>query len=234
MTTTIGTNLEHIRQSITNTAIRCNRPPENIRLVAVSKRFPTSAIFDAQKHGQLLFGENYIQEAEKKHNELSNDVQLHFIGHLQSNKAKTAAKISSMIETVDRLKLAKALNRHCVDLNKNLDILIQVNIGKDPNKSGVLPEDTEQLVTKVKEFKNLQIRGLMTIPPITNSPEETRPFFQHLKELAIRLSNKDLLPQEEKGLELSMGMSSDYTVAIEEGATLIRVGTAIFGQRPPL
>lgn len=232
-------NLNQVTQNIKTVALECGRDPEEIKLVAVSKRFPVSAIETGLKAGHNLFGENYIQEAAEKYDQLTNsgetNARIHFIGHLQSNKTKTAAAISSMIETVDRLKLARVLNKHLVALNKNLDILIQVNIGKDHNKSGVFPEDAQDLLQAIKDEKltNLSIRGLMTMPPITPDAEEARPFFRNLRQLSQDLAEKSLFTDNQK-IELSMGMSSDYHVAIQEGATLVRVGTAIFGQRPVL
>jgi PLP dependent protein len=226
----IENNLKHIKDTIRSTATKCGRNPADIKLIAVSKRFPASAILEASQYGQTIFGENYIQEAALKHEEVGGKIQLHFIGHLQSNKAKIAASIFDMIETVDNYKLAKTLNRHAENLNRDLKILIQVNIGKDPHKSGVLPEETEKLLESISHLPKLQICGLMTIPPLENTPEESRLHFKKLRELSEILAPKGYF-HNQSTIELSMGMSSDYTVAIEEGATLIRIGTAIFGQR---
>lgn len=231
-------NINTVQHKIRDAAIGCDRKPEDIRLVAVSKRFPHSDIIRGIEAGQKLFGENYIQEAAEKYDSLIQDgatPQLHFIGHLQSNKAKTATEIFSMVETVDRLKLARQLNKHLANLNKTLNILIQVNIGRDQNKSGVLPEDTEALLSAIKEenLEQLIVCGLMTIAPFTADPEDARPFFRDLKTLSLKLSGKELFANDDK-IELSMGMSNDFHVAIQEGATLVRVGTAIFGQRPEL
>lgn len=224
-------NLTAIQENITRTALNCGRDPNSIKLVAVSKRFPVEAILEAHAAGQILFGENYLQEAADKKEFIKDRARFHFIGHLQSNKARVAADIFDMIETIDRVKIASALNRHLQQLNKKLDILIQVNIGYDSDKSGALPEDAEVLLKEVKTLSNLQPKGLMTMPPYTEDLAKKRGFFKDLKLLADELQTKELLP--EKHVELSMGMSSDYQVAIEEGATFIRIGTAIFGQRPP-
>lgn len=224
-------NLTAIQENITRTALNCGRDPNSIKLVAVSKRFPVEAILEAHAAGQILFGENYLQEAADKKEFIKDRARFHFIGHLQSNKARVAAEIFDMIETIDRVKIASALNRHLQQLNKKLDILIQVNIGYDSDKSGALPEDAEVLLKEVKTLSNLQPKGLMTMPPYTEDLAKTRGLFKDLKLLADELQTKELLP--EKHVELSMGMSSDYQVAIEEGATFIRIGTAIFGQRPP-
>ncbi len=228
----IQKNIAQLIKNIHETAVRCGRDSKTIRLVAVSKRFPVEAIHEAHKAGQLLFGENYIQEAVQKHSCLKNGIQLHFIGHLQSNKAKVAAETFSMIETVDRLKLASALDRHLKQLRRKLDILIQVNIGMESQKSGVDPENAEQLIRQISILPMLKIRGLMAMPPFLNDPEEVRPYFRELRYLAESFAQKELF-YDNTNVELSMGMTSDYPVAIEEGATLIRVGTAIFGQRPP-
>jgi PLP dependent protein len=227
----IADNLQTVRRNIHTIAERCGRTPEGIRLVAVTKTFPVTALKEAMASGQFLFGENYIQEAEEKYPELDDRVQLHFIGHLQSNKAHIATRIFSMIETVDRLKLALALNRHLVQSGRTMDILIQVNIGREENKSGVAPEDAENLLRQIAPLVTLRIRGLMTMPPFFEEPEKVRPYFRELRHLAENLQNKNLF-YDNHYVELSMGMSNDYPVAIEEGATLIRVGTAIFGHRP--
>jgi PLP dependent protein len=226
----IADNLQSIRRNITAVAHRCGRNPEGIRLVAVSKTFPVTDMKEARAAGQLLFGENYIQEAEKKYNELDDQVQLHFIGHLQSNKAHIAARIFRMIETVDRIKLAVALNRYLIQSGRTMDILIQVNIGRDEKKSGIASADSEDLLKNILSLSNLRPLGLMTIPPFSEDPEKSRPYFRELRQLAENLQSKNLF-FDNKCVELSMGMSHDYPIAIEEGATLIRVGTAIFGDR---
>ena len=226
----ISDNLQFIRRQITAIADRCGRNSEDIRLVAVSKTLPVAAMKEAVTSGQFLFGENYIQEAEKKFEELGNQVQLHFIGHLQSNKAHIAAGIFQMIQTVDRFKLALSLNRHLGQVGRTMDILIQVNIGRDENKSGVSPADTEDLLKKIAPLSNLRIRGLMTIPPFFEDPEKSRPSYRGLRQLAEDLQGKKLF-YDNTLVELSMGMSHDYPVAIEEGATLLRIGTALFGDR---
>jgi pyridoxal phosphate enzyme (YggS family) len=227
----ISQNLQHIKQQILATASKCGRDPESIRLVAVSKKMETSHIQEAIDSDQVLFGENYIQEAAKKSAELGDKAFFHFIGHLQSNKAKLAAQIFQMIETVDRYKLAAALDKELKRLDKSLDILIQVNIGEEPQKSGVLPHDTEGLLKQLLPLSNLRVRGLMTIPPNTDTPEHTRPYFQALRLLAEEMKLKKYFADSAR-VELSMGMSNDYTIAIAEGATLIRIGTALFGNRP--
>ncbi|PID41407.1 MAG: YggS family pyridoxal phosphate-dependent enzyme [Proteobacteria bacterium] len=226
----INKNLIAIKKKIEITATRCGRSPDDIQLVAVSKRFPATTIEKAHLAGQTLFGENYIQEAKEKKELLGPTVRFHFIGHLQSNKARIAAEIFDMVETIDRIKIARTLNKHLLSLDRRMDVLIQVNIGKDPNKSGAAPEECAFLLEQVKELEAINPVGLMTITPITDNPEASRPYFKKLAKLGKRLQTLNLLP--ENRIELSMGMSNDYIVAIEEGATLVRVGTALFGQRP--
>ncbi len=229
--TTIADKLHSIRKAITETAIACDRDPSTIKLVAVSKRHSIATIEEAMKAGQYLFGENYIQEAAEKRLKINKVAAFHFIGNVQSNKAKQAAELFSMIETVDRYKLAKALNTHLEKLERNLDILIQVNIGRDTKKSGVTPEKAGELLEQITSFPRIRPLGLMTIPPFTNDTEEARSYFKNLSLLGKDLAQQGLFA-DNKNIELSMGMSHDFKVAIEEGATIIRVGTAIFGPRP--
>lgn len=229
----IASNLRKVRDSIHGAALKSNRSPEDIRLVAVSKRFPLSVLEAACSAGQVIFGENYIQEAVQKKQAMGDRIQLHFIGNLQSNKAKLAARNCAMIETIDRPKIASALSKHLDELDRYMDVLIQVNVGFDPNKSGIMPTETESLLIKLQEFPRLRSRGLMTMPPFTSDPEKTRHHFRTLRQLAEEMQSRGLFGNSEKP-ELSMGMSHDYQIAIEEGATLIRIGTAIFGERPPL
>jgi pyridoxal phosphate enzyme (YggS family) len=192
---------------------------------------PIEAVKEAYLCGQAIFGENYLQDARKKIEQLDDSLQWHFIGHLQSNKAGMAAELFQVIETVDRLKIAKVLNRHAGELGKTLDILIQVNVGEEPQKSGILPDKAEELLKQIRPLPNLKIRGLMTMPPYGRDPEASRPWFRALKQLSVQLAEKELFDNNDS-VELSMGMSGDFTVAIEEGSTLIRVGTAVFGPRP--
>jgi len=228
----IRTNLQNILNSIATTAHACNRNPDDIKLLAVSKRHSKASIQEAIDSGQMYFGENYIQEAREKCLAFK-DIAFHFIGHVQSNKAKLAAELFSMVETVDRLKLAKALNKHLEIIDKNLDILIQVNIGKDPKKYGVAPEETKALLQDIQSLSNIRLKGLMTMPPFSTDSEETRSYFRALRLLSIDCGKQELFYDNEK-IELSMGMSHDFKIAIEEGSTSIRIGTAIFGERPNL
>jgi hypothetical protein len=233
----LHTNLARVRSTIQEVAEKCRRDPSTIKLVAVSKRFPVEVMLEALAAGQTLFGENYIQEAIQKKAALVNagepagGAKIHFIGHLQSNKARSAVETCDMIETVDRRKIASELNKHLERAGRTMDILVQVNIGRDSNKSGVLPEHIEELILHIRQLSQLKLKGLMTMPPFTEEAEKARPFFKQLRNLSLQLQEKGLLDPDQP-TELSMGMSHDFHIAIEEGATLIRVGTAIFGHRP--
>ncbi len=226
----ISENLDTIRQALAATAEKCGRNPKEIELVAVSKRFPAEKIREAMAAGQRVFGENYLQEAATKIPEIGAEAHFHFIGHLQSNKTKIAAQLFDVIETVDSIKLARRLNNHRKDIGRPLKILLQVNIGMDSAKSGLAPENTENLLREIQELEYISPIGLMTMPPLSFSPEQARPHFRNLAMLAKKLEDKGLFTPGHK-VELSMGMSQDFPVAIEEGATIIRVGTAIFGER---
>lgn len=226
----ISSNLKHINELIAVSAEKAQRNISEIKLVAVSKRFPVERIIEANNAGQIDFGENYIQEVILKKPQVPTDARIHFIGNLQSNKAKVAAELCDMIETVDREKLGNSLNKHCLALGKTLDVLVQVNIGEDPNKSGVAKDQTASLIQKLNNLSNIKVCGLMTIPPLTNSPEESRIYFRDLRILSEELTAEGLFTNANKP-ELSMGMSGDFHVAIEEGSTIIRIGTAIFGKR---
>ncbi len=231
---TVRSNILKIKERIRRAAERAGRNRDEIELVAVSKRVSAEKIVEAAESGHLLFGENYLQEARDKFSapplhSLVN-LKLHFIGHLQTNKAKEAIRLFQVIETVDRLKLALTLEKHLAGTEKKQDIFIQINIGREAQKSGILPEDAPKLLSRIQECSHLNIRGLMTIPPFNQDPEAGRPYFRAMKKLSQTLVQQDLLDKDGSA-GLSMGMSNDFEVAIEEGSTLIRVGTAIFGQR---
>ena len=225
----IAGRLQKIYQQIAESATKYGRNPEEISLLAVSKTVSVDRIREAAAAGQRIFGENYLQEAEEKYRQLSHLAELHCIGHIQSNKAKIAAAIFSMVQTIDREKIARELNKHRQVIGKPLTALVQVNIGGEEQKSGVRPEDCENLLGAIRELPWLRVTGLMTIPPYSPNPEDSRPFFRELRHLAVTLAEKKLFAGPK--VELSMGMSGDFMVAIEEGATIIRVGTAIFGER---
>ncbi|HBI16444.1 MAG TPA: YggS family pyridoxal phosphate-dependent enzyme [Desulfobulbaceae bacterium] len=224
-------NLQQLREKISTIAQRCGRDPRDIELLAVSKQMSAEQIRKAYHCGQLLFGENFVQEAMAKIPQLDPSIHWHFIGHLQSNKARQAVRLFAMVETVDRVKLAEQLNKHASACGRILDILVQVNVGEEQQKSGIAPQNVEQFLTEVGTLQHLRVRGLMTIPPYAENPEQSRPFFRALKQLADHCRVRGLFA-DNTSVVLSMGMSGDYPVAIEEGATLLRIGTAIFGERP--
>ena len=224
-------NLQTIEKNIARAAVHSGRTTQSVQLVAVSKRKNIEVIRQAVSCGQQVFGENYLQEAELKITTLKKEnLCWHFIGHLQSNKAKLAAELFDVIETVDRIKIARALDRHATARDKELRIFVQVNIGREKQKHGVLPEETENLLKLINRETQLKILGLMGMPPHTSDPEDSRSYFRDMKKLSDQLAQKKLFA-DNNNVQLSMGMSADYTIAIEEGATLIRVGTALFGRR---
>lgn len=225
----IQTNLQHIRERMADACRRAGRDPDTVRLVAVSKTKPAAMIEAALAAGQDLFGESYVQEFTAKAEEIDAPVTWHFIGGLQSNKVKYLRGKVALIHSVDRLSLAKEIDRQWGRLEQPANILIQVNIGEEESKSGTTEEDLRNLVRQVAAMPHVRIRGLMTLPPYLDDPEEVRPFFRRLRELAEDIAALNL-PNVEMA-ELSMGMSHDFEVAIEEGATLVRVGSAIFGSR---
>lgn len=222
--------LQYIKKRIEKTAQSCSRDPKTIRLVAVSKTVPADRVKEAIKAGVTDLGENYVQEARNKFNTLASyPVSWHFIGHLQSNKAKYAVRIFDLIHSVDTIKLARELNKQSEKANKIQDILIQVNVSEEHSKSGIYIKDTYDLLKEISLLKNLSIKGLMTMPPFFDAPEKVRPYFSALRCLRDQIAGKNL-PNVRLD-ELSMGMTGDFEVAIEEGATLVRIGTAIFGKR---
>jgi pyridoxal phosphate enzyme (YggS family) len=226
----IAGNLKGVGQRIVDVCIRCGRDPGAVRLVCVTKTMRADAVRHAIQAGAGLFGENYIQEARDKCRILAEyPVSWHFIGHLQTNKAKYAVKLFDLIHTVDSLRLATELDREARKIGKVQNILIQVNIGKEASKSGIDAESAESLMCDISPFSNLSIQGLMTIPPFFDAPERVRPFFRGLRELRDSLNKSGMMA--DRLVELSMGMTGDFEAAIEEGATLVRIGTAIFGER---
>jgi hypothetical protein len=225
--THIVQNLEEVRTTIAAACRKVGRDPAGVRLVAVSKTVDAERVRQAMAAGQDLFGENYLQEAKGKIAVLGRQVSWHLVGHLQTNKARPAAELFDLIHAVDRLKLARPLSAAAATLNKVQNILIQVNQAGEDTKSGVAPEAATDLLKEVAQLPHLRVMGLMTMPPWFADPEVARPYFKALRELRDRLRDASGLPL----TELSMGMSGDFAVAVEEGATLVRVGTAIFGHR---
>ena len=229
-------NLTKIKSRIAAAAARVNREHSDIKLVAVSKRVPAERVMEALELGQYVFGENYVQEALEKipgiKSRAEQNVVFHFIGKLQSNKAKKAVELFDVIETVDSLKLGLTLEKYCAALNKSLDVFVQVNIGAEKQKAGVQPGDCENIIQGLDQCRFLNITGLMTMPPYFSDPEKVRPYFVRLRQLAEDLTAKGLLGKH-LPVELSMGMSGDFEAAVEEGATVVRIGTALFGTHSP-
>lgn len=223
--------LNNVRDKINNSAVKAGRNPEDIKLIAVSKTVELPKIVAAVKAGASILGENRIQEARNKITELRAEnpylkPEWHLIGNLQKNKVKIAVQLFDLIHSLDSVELAEALNNYSDKAGKKQRVLVQVKLSDEITKHGVPERDVIQLVQKVTEMKHLQIDGLMTIPPFFDDIEKTRPYFRKLRELRDKLSSEGLDLS-----ELSMGMSGDFKVAIEEGATMVRVGTAIFGER---
>ncbi len=225
----ISGNLAEINRRIHSAAEKAGRDPALVRLVAVSKTRPADDIREAFQAGQAVFGENYIQELVPKLAEVHEAVQWHVIGHLQSNKVKYIAGQVALIHSVDRISLAQEIDRQWGKLGTICDILIQVNISGEATKSGTTEEGAIQLVRECALLPNIRVRGLMTMPPFFDDPDAARPYFSELRRLSEVIAAHQIAGV--TMVELSMGMSGDFEAAIEEGATLVRVGTAIFGGR---
>ena len=218
----IRANLGRVQEAVARACARAGRSPDHVLLIAVSKTVEAERIRLAVAAGVAALGENRVQEARDKIEVLGRPVPWHLIGSLQTNKAKDAARLFDWIHSVDRLDLARELSRRAPS-ERGLDILLQVNLGDEPQKGGVAPAEVKPLCEAVIGLPGLRVRGLMAIPPVTPDPDATRPYFRRLRALC-----------DELGLEqCSMGMSADFEMAIEEGATMVRVGTAIFGPRTP-
>ena len=222
--------MARVKERIEMAARRAGRQLEKIRLVAVSKTVEPDRVRQAIEAGVKILGENYVQEAQKKIEALGHEIAWHFIGHLQTNKAKVATRLFDLIHTVDRLSLAQELNRQALQQEKILPILLQVNLSGETTKFGARDVEIFQMAEKLSAMEGISVNGLMTIPPYSTDPEASRPYYVELRKLGERLVQQKL-PRIWMA-ELSMGMSNDFEVAIEEGATLVRVGTAIFGPRP--
>ena len=222
-------NVSNVRERIIKACIKSGRQPEDVRLVAVSKKMPSEKVTAAIDAGVTVFGENYIQESREKIGLIGKNVSWHFIGHLQSNKAKYAVDLFDMIHSVDSFHLADAINREAKKRGRKMPVLLQINISGEESKHGTDPQKAVLLIKEISTLENISVQGLMTMPPWSSDPEDSRPYFSTLRNLRNDLQAENLENVTLK--ELSMGMSSDYEVAIEEGATLVRVGTAIFGPR---
>jgi pyridoxal phosphate enzyme (YggS family) len=235
---TIAERLERVNQTIERAALRAGRRPDEIALVAVSKTVGAEQVFEAARLGVTHFGENRVQEAEDKILVVARQAEAarippltwHLIGHLQTNKVRPAARLFSLIESVDSVRLAVALQRQAGESGQPIDVLLEVNVGGESTKFGFVPEEVASVFREISRLPMLRVRGLMTVAPPVEVAEEARPYFRALRGLRgelVRAFPRADLPH------LSMGMTGDYPVAIEEGATIVRVGRAIFGERPP-
>lgn len=219
-------NNDIIKKSVTKLL---NSIPSTVKLVAASKTRTVVEVQAAINAGIKILGYNYVQEAEKIFQAIGRQAQWHLIGHLQQNKVKKAVKLFDMIETIDSLKLALKINELCALDNKIMPVLIEINSGKESNKTGVMPEDLEWLISRIKDLANIKVKGLMTMGPRFGNPEDARPYFKATKKAFDRLNYLNIPNVEMK--YLSMGMSNSYKIAIEEGANIVRIGTKLFGER---
>jgi pyridoxal phosphate enzyme (YggS family) len=226
----LAENLESIRRRMKAACERAGRAPESAALVAVSKTHPPDSVRAAADGGQLLFGESKIQEAKAKIPLCPGKCRWHFIGHLQSNKVRDAVEWFEMIESVDSLPLAREISRRCEQAAKTMPILLEVNVAGESSKFGYAPDRLLAELEELNALPKIEIHGLMTVPPFAAEPEKTRPFFRRLRELKAECEQSLGVPLP----HLSMGMSGDFETAIEEGATLVRIGTALFGPRPKI
>lgn len=223
-------NIARVQERIAAACNRSGRRPEDVRLVAVSKTVAADSIRQAYEAGLRDFGENRVQEASEKRPALSDlTATWHLIGHLQTNKARPARELFHWVHSVDSLRLAAKLDKAAVCSGDRLQVMLEVNLGEEPTKSGARENEVMELAGQVSQFGTLELRGLMTIPPFYDDPERARPSFRRLRELVKKIESSHLPNVSMK--DLSMGMSHDFEVAIEEGATIVRVGTAIFGER---
>jgi pyridoxal phosphate enzyme (YggS family) len=219
----IATNLERVRERLARAAERAGRRSDEVLLIAVSKTVEVERIRAAVAAGVTALGENRVQEAKTKIAELGRPAAWHLIGHLQTNKVKDALPLFDVIHSLDRLELAQEIERRAAGRGQVVDTLLQVNVAAEASKGGVGPAAVGETLDAIGQLAHVRVRGLMTIPPEVERAEDSRPWFRRLRELAERHGLR----------ELSMGMSGDFEVAVEEGATMVRVGTAVFGPRPP-
>jgi pyridoxal phosphate enzyme (YggS family) len=225
----IAENLKTVVDRIAAAAKRAGREPSSVRLIVVTKTVDVDRIREAVAAGAVILGENRVQEAKAKIEELGGIAGWHLIGHLQSNKAKYAVKLFDLIHSVDNLELAKEIDKQAAKIGKIQNVLIEVSIAGEAQKAGVDLSRTIDLIKEAAKLKNIAIQGIMTVPPLLDDPEAVRPYFRKMRELADGIRKENTPNMNMK--ELSMGMSGDFEVAVEEGATMVRVGTAIFGKR---
>ncbi|MDL2233839.1 YggS family pyridoxal phosphate-dependent enzyme [Ruminococcaceae bacterium OttesenSCG-928-L11] len=226
----IGENLRRIRAAIEEAALSAGRDPAAVSLMAVTKTVPAEAVNAAIAGGVTLLGENRAQELCEKYDHYARDkVSIHFIGHLQTNKVRQIADKVDMVHSLDRLSLAKELNRQAAALGKSMDVLVEVNVGGESSKSGLLPADVLGFCDELAAFESLRLRGLMTIPPVCDNIAQTEQYFSQMEGLFIDIQAKNM--DNRNVTILSMGMSEDFPIAIRHGATIVRIGTALFGDR---
>ena len=225
----ISENIKQVLDNVEKACRKANRPPESVKLVAVSKTKPNEMLQEAYDIGIRDFGENYVQELCDKIETMPKDINWHMIGHLQRNKVKYIVGKVSMIHSVDSLRLAEEISREAVKKSCTIDILVEVNVAEEDSKFGITVENAPNIIEEMAKLPGISIKGLMTSAPYVTNPEDNRIFFQKLRQLAVDIKDKNI--DNISMDELSMGMTNDYTVAVEEGATIIRVGTAIFGER---
>ena len=230
MVSTVKTNIERVKNRIADAASRSGRKSSDVRLMAVTKTVDDDRIMAAIEAGIDIIGESYVQEAKRKIEKMGRPIEWHMIGYLQGNKAKYAVRLFDMIHSVDRMDLAAELDRRAGLAGCRMNILIEVNTSGEKTKSGVDHQEAMQLIKEIAPLEHLTIRGLMTMPPWFDDPEEARPYFTTLR--ALRDGIMEARIPEVEMVELSMGMSGDFEVAVEEGATIVRVGRSIFGERP--
>lgn len=228
----IKDNLLEVRENIIKACEKAGRSKTDVELIAVSKTKPVSALMEAYENGCRIFGENKVQELVEKYEMMPKDIKWHMIGHLQRNKVKYIVDKAALIHSVDSLKLAEEISREALKKQVQVSILIEVNVAGEDTKFGVKPEETENLVREIASLPGILIKGLMTIAPYVDEPEENRQYFGMLKQLSVDINQKNI--DNVNMNVLSMGMTGDYVVAIEEGATYVRVGTGIFGERQSL
>ncbi len=231
METDIIANIKIIRQRIAAAAARCNRSPDSVKLLAVTKTVAPHIVEQAIKAGITACGENYVQEARDKITLIKEKVQWHMIGYLQTNKAKYVVNLFDYIHSVDRLELAREIDRRAGIIGRKINILMEVNISGEPSKSGIEASEAIELIKNISALENLSVQGLMTMAPYSDNPENSRPYFAALKDLQQKIIQEGIAGIQMN--ELSMGMTDDFEIAIEEGATIVRIGRAIFGERNP-
>ena len=224
---TIKNNLEIINEKIKKAALKVNKNPEEIKLVAVTKTATIEQIEEVINAGVKIIGENRVQDAKEKYQILTAGIEWHLIGHLQTNKVKYAVEIFNCIHSVDSIKLAQEIDKRSKQFGKIMDVLVEVNVSGEESKYGIKPEEVKPFIKNISEFLRIKVRGLMTIAPIVKDKEEVRPYFRKLRELSKEIKSKNI--ENVKMDYLSMGMTEDFEIAIEEGANMVRIGRGIFG-----